>query len=221
MKKRVAQQPDLPSLPDRPGPFLTVSQALSAFAQTLTKKNNYVSVVRNYLFFTVEHDLPLGDASRDEYFAWYSKERKLGYNITSPVRKFLDFALGSGIRVVVANSPVDKTPVAVNESIRDYLLSDDNPLGKKTVETYAQALNAFFSWLKLNQQSLSARSVNLYLDDLSSLGRAPATMNLHLSAIKQLARWIVLHQSRGGKFFSEEIVSLHEIQYIKSLRIYS
>ena len=144
----MAQQPDLQSPSDRPGPSLTVSQALSAFAQTLTKKNNYVSVVRNYLLFTVEHDLPLGDTSRDNYFAWYSNERKLGYNITSPVRKFLDFALDSGIRVVVADSPLDKTPAAVNESIRDYLLSDDNPLGKKTIDTYAQALNAFFSWIE-------------------------------------------------------------------------
>ncbi|MGB3777170.1 MAG: hypothetical protein WA960_02340 [Tunicatimonas sp.] len=118
----MTQQADPFPKSDRTDQPLTVSQALSAFAQTLTKKNNYVSVVRNYLLFTVEHDLPLGDTSSDEYFAWYSKERKLGYNITSPVRKFLNFALDSGIRVVVTNSPVDKTPAAVNESIRDYLL---------------------------------------------------------------------------------------------------
>ena len=218
MKKRVAQQPDLPSLPDRPGPFLTVSQALSAFAQTLTKKNNYVSVVRNYLFFTVEHDLPLGDASRDEYFAWYSKERKLGYNITSPVRKFLDFALGSGIRVVVANSPVDKTPAAVNESIRDYLLSEDNLIGNKTIDTYAQALNAFFSWMELHQRVLSSQAVLDYRKELLSSGRSTATANVFLSAVKQLTRWIVLQQPRRAEFSEQQIASLHQIHYIRGER---
>lgn len=96
---------------------LTISDALSAFAQTLPKKNNYVPVVRNYLLFTVAQGLLLNDFSRDCYFVLYAQDRKLGYNISSPIKRFLRFAAETGIHRVVADPPERKVPPAANELI--------------------------------------------------------------------------------------------------------
>lgn len=199
---------------------LTVSDALAAFVQTLTKKNNYVPVVRNYLLFTVVNNLLLNDFSRDRYFAQYAQDRKLGYNISSPIKKFLRFAVEAGIHRVVADPPERKVPPAANELILGYLSSAKNLRGKKTRLTYTNALNAFFNWLQQEGKPFFFPSVSAYVDYLIGEDRSPFTINLYLSVIKQLAKWVVQQRNRlSVTLDSEQIESLRDIQYIRGLII--
>ena len=197
---------------------LTISQALSAFAQTLERKNNYLPVARNYLRFTVEHDLLLNDFSRDRYFFNYSQDRKLGYNISSPVRKFLRFATQAGIQQVVADPPQNKVPPAANELILGYLSSAKNLRGQKTKLKYTNALNVFFRWLEQEQRPFFFPSVSAYVDFLIGENRSPFTINFYLSVIKQLAKWVVKQRKHGSVELSgEQLESLRDIQYIRGL----
>ena len=197
---------------------LTVSEALSAFAQTLKRKNNYVPVVRNYLLFTVEHELLLNDFSRDRYFFVYSEHRKLDYNISSPVRRFLRFAAEHGIYRVVADPERSRVPPAANELILGYLSSAKNLRGKKTKQTYTQALNTFFTWLEEQQRPFFFPSVSAYVDYLIGENRSPFTINLYLSVIKQLAKWVVQQRKHGSvELTGEQLESLRDIQYIRGL----
>ena len=196
---------------------LTVWQALSAFTQTLERKNNYVPVVRNYLLFTVAQDLLLNDFSRDRYFEQYSKDRKLGYNISSPVRKFLRFAHQQGIHRVVADEERTRVPPAANDLILGYLSSAKNLRGEKTKQHYTLALNSFFEWLKEEQRSFDLLSVSAYLDYLVEKCRSPSTVNFYLSVIKGLARWVVTHCEQREEFSADQLLSLHKIQYIRGM----
>ena len=199
---------------------LTVSDALAAFAQTLAKKNNYVPVVRNYLLFTAVNNLLLNDFSRDRYFAQYATDRKLGYNISSPIKGFLRFAVETGIHRVVADPPERKVPPAANELILGYLSSAKNLRGKKTRLTYTNALNAFFGWLQQEGRPFFFPSVSAYVDYLVGEDRSPFTINLYLSVIKQLAQWVVQQRNRlSVTLDSEQIESLRDIQYIRGLII--
>lgn len=81
--------------------------------------------------------------------------------------------------------------------------------------TYTNALNAFFAWLQQEGRPFFFPSVSAYVDYLIGEDRSPFTVNLYLSVIKQLAKWVVQQRNHlSVALDSEQIESLRDIQYI-------
>ncbi|MEM6844224.1 MAG: tyrosine-type recombinase/integrase [Bacteroidota bacterium] len=207
-----------PSVSPVPSPTWTISQAVNAFIETLPKKNNYERVVRKFLIFTVGHQLLLNDFSRDQYFSQYAQQHTLGYNITSPIRKFLRFAQQHNIYQVAADPEEQRLPPAANKLILGYISEAKNLRGRGSKKTYINSLNTFFAWLDQQQKPFFFSSVSAYIDHLIDQNKSPFTINLYLSVIKQLAKWVVQARNRLPIDVSaDQLESLRDIQYIRGL----
>lgn len=172
---------------------LTVSQALQYFALTLKKPNNYLRIVRRYLEYCIEHQAAIDQVSSSLYTAGQRP------SLVSPVRKFIRFAAEHQITRVVLDPEQSKVPPAANELILGYL-SEANLLEESKV-TYTKSLNAFFAWLDKERAggalvSFSHTTVRKYLERMKKQQASPFTIQVRLSAIKGLARWIVDHHDR-------------------------
>ncbi|MGB3848440.1 MAG: tyrosine-type recombinase/integrase [Tunicatimonas sp.] len=175
------------------GQTLTVGQALQYFALSLKKPNNYLRIVRRYLEYCIEHRATIDQVSSSLYA---SGQRP---SLVSPVRKFIRFAAEHQITHVVADPEQIKVPPAANELILGYL-SEANLLEESKI-TYTKSLNAFFLWMdreraKGSQVSFSHNTVRKYLDWMRKQQVSPFTIQVRLSAIKGLARWVVDHHDR-------------------------
>ncbi len=175
------------------GQTLTVGQALQYFALSLKKPNNYLRIVRRYLEYCIEHRATIDQVSSSLYT---SDQRP---SLVSPVRKFIRFAAEHQITHVVADPEQIKVPPAANELILGYL-SEANLLEESKI-TYTKSLNAFFLWMdreraKGSQVSFSHNTVRKYLDWMRKQQVSPFTIQVRLSAIKGLARWVVDHHDR-------------------------
>ena len=197
---------------------LTVSEALNAFAQHKGKKSYYLQKVKQFLLFTIDNDLSIHELSRDQYLAYYAETRRLATSVSSPIRQFVHFASEAGIYRVVTDPVTDRVPPAANELILGYLSSAKNLRGKKTKITYTNVLNAFFVWLEEQQKPFFFPSVSSYVDYLIGEDRSPFTINLYLSVIKQLAKWVVQSRHRlPVTLDGDQLESLRDIQYIRGL----
>ena len=179
--------------PTTGGQTLTVSQALQYFALTLKKPNNYLRIVRRYLEYCIEHRSTIDPVSSSLYTAGHRP------NMISPVRKFVRFAAEHQIVRVVADPEQSTVPPAANELILGYL-SEAN-LREESKITYTKSLNAFFAYLETEQSSgglanFSHTTVRKYLEGMKKQQISPFTVQVRLSAIKGLSRWVVDHHDR-------------------------
>ena len=175
------------------GQTLTVSQALQYFALSLKKPNNYLRIVRHYLEYCIEHQATIDPVSSSLYTAGQRP------SMISPVRKFVRFAAEHKITHVVADPVQSKVPPAANELILGYL-SEANLL-EESKSTYTKSLNAFFAWLDKERAdgalvTFSHTTVRKYLEGMKKQQVSPFTIQVRLSAIKGLARWVVDHHDR-------------------------
>lgn len=172
---------------------LTVSQALQYFALSLKKPNNYLRIVRRYLEYCIEHRATIDQVSSSLYTAGQRP------SLVSPVRKFIRFAAEHRITHVVADPEQSAVPPAANELILGYL-SEVNLL-EESKATYTKSLNAFFAWLDAERAggglvNFSHTTVRKYLEGMRKQQISPFTIQVRLSAIKGLARWVVDHHDR-------------------------
>ena len=175
------------------GQTLTVSQALQYFALSLKKPNNYLRIVRRYLEYCIEHRATIDSVSSSLYTAGQPP------SMISPVRKFVRFAAEHQIMRVVADPEQSTVPPAANELILGYL-SEANLL-EESKATYTKSLNAFFAWLDSERSggalvNFSHTTVRKYLAGMKKQQVSPFTIQVRLSAIKGLSRWVVDHHDR-------------------------
>ena len=175
------------------GQTLTVSQALQYFALTLKKPNNYLRIVRRYLEYCLEHRATIDQISSSLYTTGQRP------SLVSPVRKFVRFAAEHQITRVIADQQQSAIPPAANELILGYL-SEANLLEESKV-TYTKSLNAFFAWLDAERAvgglvNFSHTTVRKYLEGMKKQQISPFTIQVRLSAIKGLSRWVVDHHDR-------------------------
>jgi integrase/recombinase XerD len=171
----------------------TVSQALQYFALSLKKPNNYLRIVRRYLEYCIEHQTTIDQVSSSLYTTGQRP------SLVSPIRKFIRFAAEHQITRVVADTEQSKVPPAANELVLSFL-SEANLLEESKV-TYTKSLNAFFSWLDKErnggaQVNFSHTTVRHYLAWMKKQQISPFTVQVRLSALKGLARWVVDHHDR-------------------------
>ncbi len=200
----------------------TVSQLIHYFAADLPKSSNYPRHARAY----VDHCLKEGFGIDPMSLARYTAE--LPPNRVSPIRKFLLFYQTIGCPVVVTDPRTTKIPPAANELVLRFIREAKSLRGDRSKETYTKALNAFFSYLDgilaLGQPvgqpsaSLSGLTVSDFVQQLKDNQYSAFTINLYLSAIKQLAAWCIRRREEL-KLSEAQLNALRDIDDVRGLAI--
>ncbi len=197
---------------------ITVSQLINQFKAWLEKPGNYPRLAKQFTVFCLANKLPLDLGSLNLYAAG-----KAG-NQVSPVKKFIRFYLLQGCPAIVSD-PVrrQRIPPAANELILGYLAEATHLRGDKTKETYTQALNAFFTYLTDELEmgraaSFSAQTIGQYINDLRERGLSAFTINFYLSALKQLAGWVIKQRVRLA-LTDQQADELRDVAAIRGLAI--
>ena len=164
----------------------TVSQLICYLGADLPKSSNYPRHVRAYVEFCLTEGFGIDKLSFARFTAG------LPANRVSPIRKFLLFYQTIGCPTVVADPKTAKIPPAANELVLRFIRDAKTLRGDRSKETYTKALNASFIYVdeqtKLGQPvSLSGLTVFDFVQHLKDNQYSAFTINLYLSAIKQLA----------------------------------
>jgi site-specific recombinase XerD len=206
-----------PAAPGLPHATLTIGEALRYFATSLKKPNNYLRIVRCYLEFCLEKGYGIDPVS----ISLYSAGKK--GNIVSPVRKFGRFARQHHITRVVADGKGVYISPAANELVLGYISEATHLRGDHSKSNYTKALNGFFRYLEREvaagrQASFSGRTVGEYVNWLRKEGKSAFTINFYLSAIKQLAGWVIRNRIRL-QLEAGQLEALRDIESVKGLAI--
>lgn len=195
----------------------TISQLIRYFAADLPKSSNYPRHARAYVEFCLTDGFGIDGMS----FARYTAE--LPPNRVSPIRKFLLFYQTIGCPVVVADPKTTKIPPAANELVLQFIREAKSLRGDRSKETYTKALNAFFLYveqqLALGQPaSFGGLTVSDFVQHLKDNHYSAFTINLYLSAIKQLAAWCI-RRREDLKLAEEQLNALRDIDDVRGLAI--
>ncbi|GAB4039456.1 tyrosine-type recombinase/integrase [Spirosoma gilvum] len=195
---------------------LTVSQVLAYFAAWLTKPGNYPRLVRPYLEFCVANQYTLDRFSLGLFAAGLSPNR------ISPLRKFLLFYHTQGTPRLVADPPPTANSIpAANELILGFLSDSTTLRGDESKDTYTKSLNAFFSYLAEEQRqgrpaSFNGLTVERYVAWMKQADLSAFTINLRLSAIKQLASWVIKNRQPVG-LTPDQVDALRDVAGVRGL----
>lgn len=205
----------------------TVSQLIRYFASDLPKSSNYPRHARAYVEFCLNESYSIDGQSFTRYTA------DLPSNRVSPIRKFVLFYQSIGCPLIVADPKTTKIPPAANELILHFIREAKNLRGDRSKETYTKALNAFFRYVDEQQQlesttepvqgvahsaSMSGLTVNDFVQHLKDNQYSAFTVNLYLSAIKQLATWCI-RRREALQLTEEQLNALRDITEVRGLAI--
>lgn len=195
----------------------TVSQLIAAFAAELTSTSNYPRHAKAYVKDCLRKGIPIDGVSFSRFTA------ELPANRISPIRKFLLFYQQIGQPDVIADPSRVRVPPAANELILRYIRQAKNLRGDNSKLTYTKALNAFFLFVDEQQQqglmaSLSGQTVSDYVDRLRQNDYSPFTINLYLSAIKQLASWCI-QQRADLDLVEHQLNDLRDVDSVRGLAV--
>ncbi|WP_245581723.1 tyrosine-type recombinase/integrase [Rudanella lutea] len=196
---------------------LTVSQLIRYFATDLPKSSNYPRHARAFVDDCLQKNRPIDGVSFAQYTAYLPPNR------VSPIRKFMLFFQQIGQPTVVPDPSGPTLPPAMNELVLRFIRDAKNLRGDRSKETYTKALNAFFAYvdgqLHLGQTaSLSGQTVADFVHHLKAEDYSPFTVNLYLSAVKQLAVWCIRKRENLG-LNGQQINELRDISDIRGLAI--
>lgn len=200
----------------------TISQLIRYFAADLPKSSNYPRHARAYLEFCLTQGFGIDGMSADRFTAGLPPNR------VSPIRKFLLFYQTIGCPTVVADPRTTKIPPAANELVLRFIREARSLRGDRSKETYTKALNAFFLYvdqqMALSQPagprsaSFSGLTVSDFVQHLKDNQYSAFTINLYLSAIKQLAAWCI-RRREDLKLGEEQLNALRDIDDVRGLAI--
>ena len=195
----------------------TVSGLIRYFAADLPKSSNYPRHARSYVEFCLKENFGIDQQSVARYTAGLPPNR------VSPIRKFLTFYQSIGCPPVIADPKTAKIPPAANDLVLRYIPEAKNLRGDRSKETYTKALNAYFLYvdeqLALGQlASLSGLTVSDFVQHLKDNQYSAFTVNLYLSAVKQLAAWCIRRRDELH-LTPEQINGLRDINDVRGLAI--
>ena len=192
---------------------LTVSQALNYFEKSLARPNNYLRIVRRYLEYCLAESYSIDEIS---FHLYTSGQRP---SLVSPVRKFVRFAREHGITEVLPDPAKKEIPPAANELVLGFI-EDAKELNEESKATYTKALNAFFFFLEEQDLNFSGRSAGLFVSRMKQQQLSPFTINTRLSAIKQLAGWVIGNRHRLPiELESGQLDALRDVSHVKGPRM--
>lgn len=195
----------------------TVSQLIRYFGADLPKSSNYPRHAKAFVEDCLKKRFLIDGISVARFTA------DLPPNRASPIRKFLLFYQTIGCPTVVANPKTTKIPPAANELVLKFIREAKSLRGDRSKETYTKALNAFF--LYVDEQtalgspaSLSGLTVSDFVQHLKDNQYSAFTINLYLSAIKQLAAWCI-RRREDLKLGEDQLNALRDIDDVRGLAI--
>jgi len=206
---------------------ITVSQLIRHFAAELPKSSNYPRHARAFVIYCLNGNVAVDRLSFTHYTA------QLPPNRISPLRKFILFYQVIGSPLIVADPKTTKIPPAANELVLRFIREAKNLRGDRSKETYTKALNAFFLYLDNQQQleqaggedtrpigsaSFSGLTVSDYVQHLKDNQYSAFTINLYLSAVKQLAAWCIRRRDELG-LQEVQLNALRDIGDVRGLAI--
>lgn len=195
----------------------TISGLIRYFAADLPKSSNYPRHARSYLEFCLKGNFGIDELSLARYTAGLPPNR------VSPIRRFLKFYQTIGQPMVITDPKPAKLPPAANDLVLRFIRDTKNLRGDRSKETYTKALNAYFLFvdqqLALGQAaSLSGITVSDFVQHLKDNQYSAFTVNLYLSAVKQLAAWCIRRRNELH-LTSEQINALRDINDVRGLAI--
>lgn len=198
-------------------PSYTVSQIIKAFGAELPPASNYPRHARAF----VEACLKEGQGVDGLSFARYATG--LPPNRVSPLRKFLLFYQRIGQPRIVADARRSSIPPAANGLVLRFIRQAKNLRGDHSKDTYTRALNAFFTYVGEQQQlgqpaSLGAQTVTDFVEQLKAEDYSPFTINLYLSALKQLIRWCIRRRAELG-LTAQQLEDLRDVEGVRGLAV--
>ncbi|WP_229310787.1 phage integrase N-terminal SAM-like domain-containing protein [Larkinella arboricola] len=183
----------------------------------LPKSSNYPRHARAY----VDYCLQKGGVPDASSFAQYTTD--LPPNRVSPIRKFMLFYQRIGQPRVVPDPKPSKIPPTANDLIQRFIQEAKTLQGERSRQTYTKALTTFFAYMNRQQQmgkpaSLSGLTVTEFVHHLLKENYSPFTINLYLSAVKQLAIWCI--GQREALMLTEiQLSNLGDIKAVRGLTI--
>ncbi|GAB2563371.1 tyrosine-type recombinase/integrase [Spirosoma areae] len=198
------------------GSVITLTQVLNYFAAWLPKPGNYPRIVRPYLVFCLTNNYSIDRFSLSLFTAG------LPANRVSPLRKFLLFHHTQGMPHLVADPPPASTTIpAANELILGFLRDTTTLRGDESKDTYTKSLNAFFGYLANEQlrgrpAPFTGQTVGHYVEWLKKEGLSAFTVNIRLSAIKQLAAWVIKNRTQVG-LSADQVDALRDVAAVRGL----
>jgi len=195
----------------------TVSQLIRYFGADLPKSSNYPRHARAYVDFCLAEGFGIDGLS----FARFTANRPP--NRISPIRKFLLFYQAIGSPTVIADPKTSKIPPAANQLVLRFIREAKSLRGDRSKETYTKALNAFFIYIDEQHSlghaaSLSGMVVSDFVQHLKDNQYSAFTINLYLSAIKQLATWCIRRRN-DLKLEENQLNALRDINDVRGLAI--
>ena len=216
--------PDLPLTPPNTQQHVgqavshyTLSQLIAYFAAGLPRSSNYPRHAKAYLRYCLTNGFRVDDFSVARY------THELPPNRVSPIRRFLLFYQTLGSPLILPDSKRVKISPAANELVLRFVREAKNLRGDHSKDTYTKALNAFFLFMDKQvaahqPASLSGLTVSDFVEHLKGAGYSAFTINLYLSAVRQLAAWCI--RKREALTLDEaQLNGLRDINNIRGLTI--
>ncbi|MCK8495565.1 MULTISPECIES: tyrosine-type recombinase/integrase [Spirosoma] len=195
----------------------SVSQLIAYFAKDLPPASNYPRHAKAYVIYCLKNSFSIDGFSYSRYTA------ELPPNRVSPIRRFLLFYQKMGSPLILPDPKRVSISPAANDLILRFIRDAKNLRGDQSKDTYTKALNAFFLFMDSQVQagqsaSLSGRTVSDFVDQLKANAYSAFTINLYLSAIKQLSAWCV--RKRAELTLDDtQLNALRDIDAVRGLAI--
>lgn len=195
----------------------TISQVINYFAADLPASSNYPRHARAYVEFC------LRDGFGIDLFSMTRYTTGLPPNRITPIRRFNKFYMALGSPRIILDPKKRIIPPAANELVLGFIREAKNLRGDQSKQTYQKALNAFFGFVDTQQQAgqpafLSGLTVSDYVQHLKDNAYSAFTVNLYLSAIKQLAAWCI--KKRDHLHLEEsQLNTIRDIAEVRGLAI--
>lgn len=195
----------------------TVSELVRHFAVSLPRPGNYPRHAGAFLRFCLREGLPIDGLS----FARYTAD--LPPNRVSPLRKFMLFYQTAGCPAVVADPKAARIPPAANDLVLRFVREAKHLRGDRSKETYTKALNAFFAYVEAQHRlgqaaSLGGLTVSDFVQHLKDHQYSAFTVNLYLSAVKQLAAWCI-RKREDLRLTPEQLNALRDVADVRGLAV--
>lgn len=205
-------------------PTYTVSQLITYFAVDLPSSSNYPRHARAYLTHCLREGFGIDGFSAARYTT------NLPPNRVTPIRRFLGFYTALGSPRILTDPVRQPIPPAANALVLRFIREATTLRGDHSKATYQKALNAFFNYLDQQPQTsepsssssgsawLSGLAVSDFVQHLKNNDYSAFTVNLYLSAIKQLVSWCI--RNREELQLSEpQLNDLRDVTDVRGLAV--
>jgi integrase/recombinase XerD len=202
-----------PFEPAAPSESMPAQELIHQFARVLPANSNYTSYARQFVMDCLSQQVPLNEETYKAYIATRKPFQ------VSPLRRFWFFYQTLGCPVIIANSVIEVLSPAIMHLLKQFA-DEVTGLADNSLETYSQGLTAYFTYASGQNTDidpfdvLKARGVQNYIKNLVSRDKSAFTINLHLSAIKQLATWCIRKRNRLA-LTEHQIDNLRDIADVK------